>query len=104
MRVLVELADRFRALVGATRREASEVRVAPEPPPPDPEATIREALGGWVTDGRCQKDFVKWLSEQMDKAIVGAQANHLNLTESNYALGFEAGLRFVRDRLQHWAK
>ena len=99
----MELAERFRALVGATRREASEVRVAPEPPPPDSEATIREALGGWITDGRC-KEFVRWLSEQMDKAIVGAHSNHLNPSESTYALGFEAGIRFVRDRLKRWAK
>ena len=99
----MELADRFRALVGATRREASEVRIAPEPPPPDPEATIRETLGGWVADGRA-KEFVAWLSAQMDKAIVGAQSNHLNPSESTYALGFEGGLRFVRDRLVRWAK
>ena len=99
----MELAERFRALVGATRREASEVRVAPEPPPPDSEATIREALGGWVADGR-SREFVKWLSEQMDKAIAGAHVNHLNPTESTYILGFEAGLRFVRDRLIKWAK
>lgn len=99
----MELGDRFRALIGATRREASEVRIAPEPPPPDPEATIRESLSGWVTDGRC-KEFTKWLSEQMDKAIVGAHTNHLNLSESTYTLGFEAGLRFVRDRLSRWAK
>ena len=99
----MELAERFRALVGATRREASEVRTEPPLPPPDPEANIRENLGGWVTDGRC-KEFVKWLNEQMDKAIGQAHLNHRNPTESTYDLGFEAGLRFVRDRLSKWAK
>lgn len=100
----MELIDRFKQLVTATKREAADMRVAPEPPPIDPETAIRRAVGGWIADERCQRDFVNWLTENMDKMVTNAHVAHLNPTEVTYSLGFEAGLRFVRDRLTKWAK
>jgi hypothetical protein len=99
----MDLMDRFKRVVGATRREAVEVRAGEPPPPPDPEAAIRTALAGWLEDER-SRTLVTWISEQMDKAVLMAHQSYLNPTASTYNLGFEAGLRFVRDRLTKWAK
>jgi hypothetical protein len=103
MKTLEQLGARFKGLVGATRREASEIRAPEPPPPPDPDAAIRAAISGWLADERA-KVLIGWLGQNMEKAIVTAHTNHLVSTEVSYQLGFEAGLRFVRDRLTKWAK
>ncbi len=99
--------DKFLSLVGATRREGSGVRQVeaeePEPTKPDPEADLKAALAGWTSDERATKVFVPWLVEEMDKAILRAHQGHLLHAEMATHLGFEAGLRFVRDRLIKWA-
>jgi hypothetical protein len=96
--------ERFLDIVGATRREGSVVRQVeePEPPKPDPEADLKAALAGWTSDERATKVFVPWLEGEMEKAILRAQLRLFN-AEVAKDLGFEAGLRFVRDRLIKWA-
>lgn len=100
-----DLRERFRQIVGAARREGSSLRQAeePEPPKPDPEADLKAALAGWTSDERATKVFVPWLEEEMEKAILRAHQTHLIHAETATHLGFEAGLRFVRDRLIKWA-
>lgn len=98
--------DRFLSLVKGTRREGSDVRQVeePEPPKPDPEADLKAALAGWTSDERATKVFVPWLEEEMDKAVLRAQQARLIHPEMATHLGFELGLRFVRDKLTKWAK
>ena len=98
--------DRFLSLVGATRREGSNVRQVeePEPPKPDPEADLKAALAGWTSDERATKVYIPWLEEEMEKAVLRAHQSHLLHAEVATHLGFELGLRFVRDRLIKWAE
>src|SRR6185503_10713500 len=96
-----KLAEKFKGLVGATRREAMLVRAAEAPAPPDPDAEVRNELGSALDDARL-KPLVKWLEQNMERMVITAHANHLVSAEVNYNLGFEAGLRFVRDRLVKW--
>ena len=99
--------NRFLSLVSGTRREGGNVRQReaeePEPPKPDPEADLKAALAGWTSDERATRVFVPWLEKEMEKAIVRAQSRLFN-AEVAKDLGFEAGLRFVRDRLIKWAE
>lgn len=103
MNTLEQLGARFKGLVTATRREAVVVREPVPPPPVDPDALIVKALSGWLSDERT-KVLIGWLNQNMEKVIVAAHTNHLISAEVSYNLGFEAGLRFVRDRLTKWAK
>ncbi len=98
--------DRFLSLVGATRREGGSVRTQeePEPPKPDPEADLKAALAGWINDERATRVFVPWLEGEMNKAVGRAQQARLIHAEMANHLGFELGLRFVRDRLIKWAE
>lgn len=99
---MTDVKDRFMRLVSSTRREGAGERVPEEPPRPDPEAALAKVLAGWVSDDR-RKVFVEWIEKEMSKAILKAHQSHLVHAESAYALGFEAGLRRVRDRLNKWA-
>ena len=98
--------DKFLSLVSGTKREGSSERQReePEPPKPDPEADLRIALGGWTNDERATRVFVPWLAGEMEKAILRARQARLNHAEMATHLGFEEGLRFVRDRLIKWAE
>lgn len=99
------IAARFNTLIGQTRREGLTVRAEVEAPERvDPDLALAQSLGTWLDDERCQKIFMAWLEQNMEQMLGNAHAKHANPIEATYALGTEAGLRFVRDRLKKWAK
>ena len=93
---LLDMVGRFAKVVGNVRREEAVERIPEEPLPPDPDAEIKNALGGWAADERARKSFIPWLEQEMERAIKTAHLSHTNHAETTYALGVEQGLRFVR--------
>ena len=101
---LLDAVGRFTGLITSATREGAEERVQEEAPLPEPDAEIRNALGGWAMDERARKQFIPWLEQEMERAVETAHINHTSHAEMAYDLGFEQGLRFVRDKMRAWAR
>jgi len=101
---LLDMVGRFAGLVGNTRREEATERIPEEPLPPDPDAEIKNALGGWAADERARKSFIPWLEQEMERMVRTAHLNHAHHAEVTTALGIEQGLRLVRDKMVEWAR